>query len=389
MRERNARGELSTYASYLNQSSFYLCFAVVTGAYIILGGMASTAANQALQGILTILFSVMLIPIGIHAIGGWHVLHQRIPQRMFDLLGSSGSDQFTGWSLIAILLVSIIQVHGLCHNMGVNGSAKNEMAARFFVAGTYLKRVVTIAWAFVGLVAIAVFGVNGLSNPDNTWGEMSKHLLSPGLIGLMLAGVLAGTMANVSVKALALSSLFICNLFRKLGSSVSERRSAFYSRVAVGGIFFLGAGTAWLLGDFLSVANLVLTVDLPFGAAILLIFLWRRLTAKAVWWAVGVSVLVILVIPWTLPGIPAIRTSPSLTVTSPAPGGTLASVYFGSVVHESPSDSESPLSGRGRFNFECWILAHAGIDVAAMTPSSASLPSSSSTGYSRSFFSSG
>ena len=60
------------------------------------------------------------------------------------------------------------------------------------MTGNYLKRFMIILWAFTGLIAIAMFGVGGLSDPDMTWGTMSKQLLGPGLVGLMLAGVLAG-----------------------------------------------------------------------------------------------------------------------------------------------------------------------------------------------------
>ena len=55
-----------------------------------------------------------------------------------------------------------------------------------------------------------MFGVGGLSDPDAVWGSMSNQLLGPGLVGLMLAGVLAGTMSTLAAKALAISSLLVC-----------------------------------------------------------------------------------------------------------------------------------------------------------------------------------
>jgi uncharacterized sodium:solute symporter family permease YidK len=50
------------------------------------------------------------------------------------------------------------------------------------------------------------------------------------------------------------------------------------------------------MGDVESIVKLVLTVNVPFGAAILTSFFWRRLTATAVWWSVSLTVIAILTI---------------------------------------------------------------------------------------------
>ena len=171
LRERNVRGELHSYITLLNNVAFFVVFAIVVGTYIVMGGMAAAAVNEGLQSILIIVFSLLLIPTGLHAIGGWHALSAKVPLKMFDLFGSSGSEQFSVFGLCAILLVSIVQNGGLSHNMGICGSAKNEFAARSGVSGNYLKRFMIILWAFAGLIAVAVFGVGGLSDPDATWGH--------------------------------------------------------------------------------------------------------------------------------------------------------------------------------------------------------------------------
>ena len=368
LRERNARGELHSYVTVLNDVVFYGVFALVVGTYIVLGGMAAAAVNEGLQSILIIVFSLLLIPTGLHAIGGWHALGERVPQKMFGLFGVGGSEQFSMWSLAAILLVSLVQIHGLSHNMGISGSAKNEFAARFGVSGNYLKRIMIILWAFAGLIAVALFGVGGLSDPDSAWGALSHRLLGPGLIGLMLAGVLAGTMSTLAAKALAISSLFVRNVYRQIWPGLSQTQGVYYARCTIVAVLVLGAVSAWLMGDFLSIVNLVLTVNLPFGASVLLIYFWRRLTAPAVWCCVVLSTLAILVVPWTAAKIPALRTDPRLTQTAIAPNGRPAGVFFASVVHQHPGDLASPFVGGGRFNLECWILGRAGLDVASYSP---------------------
>ncbi len=370
LRDRSARGELKSYITALNDLVFYAVFTVVVGAYIVMGGMSAAAVNEGLQSILIIVFSVLLIPTGLHAIGGWGALAEKVPKQMFDLLGAGGSEQFSAVGLAAILLVSIVQNAGLSHNMGICGSAKNEFAARTGVSGTYLKRLMIIMWAFAGLIAVAMFGPGGLSDPDAAWGAMSNQLLGPGLIGLMLAGVLAGTMSTLAAKALAISSLFVRNVYRQIWPDITQAQGVFYARCTIVAVLVLGTVSAWLMRDFFSIINLVLTVNLPFGAAVLLTFFWRRLTAPAVWACVIVTSLVVIVIPWTASQVPAVARSAELTAMSTPASGAPVPVYFNKVVRERPADAASPLvaaGGLNRFNVECWLLGKAGVDVVSLT----------------------
>ncbi len=369
LRDRSERGELHSYVTLLPEVLFYVVFAAVVGTYIVLGGMSAAAVNEGLQSVLIIAFSIILIPVGLNAIGGWSQLGQKVPSHMFDLFGSGNAGQFSVLSLLAILLVSIVQNGGLSHNMGICGSAKNEMAARSGVSGTYLKRFMIILWAFAGLIAIAVFGVGGLSDPDSTWGTLSNKLLGPGLIGMMLAGVLAGTMSTLAAKALAISSLFVRNVYRQIWPDISQAQGVFYARCTIVVVLALGAVSAWLMGDFLSIVNIVLTVNIPFGACVLMSYFWRRLTVQAVWSCVLLSTIFILIVPWTASKFDTLSHNPALTEMAPTPSGKPAGVYFASVVHEKADDLSSPLVGSGRFNFECWLLGKAGLDVAALSPS--------------------
>lgn len=369
LHDDDARGRLHSYITLLDARLFYIVFAVVVGTYIVMGGMSAAAVNEGLQSILIIVFSLLLIPTGLHAIGGWHALHLKVPGKMFDLLGASGSDQYSIMALTAILLVSIVQNAGLSHNMGICGSAKNEYAARHGVSGNYLKRLMIIMWAFAGLIAVALFGMGGLADPDAAWGAMSNRLLGPGLIGLMLAGVLAGTMSTLAAKALAISSLFVRNVYRQIWPNISQKQGVFYARCTIVAVLVLGTISALLMGSFYSIINIVLTVNIPFGAAVLLTFWWRRITAKAVWTCVILSALAILFIPWSASAFPSLAHNQSLAKMSASPG---TGVYFSSVVHEKAEDLSTPLMAKqgmlNRFNFEAWLLGQAGLKVESWTP---------------------
>lgn len=371
LHDANARGELHSYITLLEPWSFYLCFNLIVGGYIVLGGMHATTRNEALQGTLMFVFSTMLIPAGLIAVGGWHALSAKVPPAMFELFGSSSS-QITGWTLVAILLVTLIQAPANINNMSLSGSAKNEFAARFgAVSGSYAKRIMIIMWAFTGLIAIALYqGPQALSDPDAVWGTMARQLLGPGLLGLMLAGVLAGSMSTGAMHTMAVSGLFVRNVYRHIRPGISDREAVTAARWAVVVSLAVGVVSASAMSGAFSVVQLFLLMNVPFGAAVLMVFLWRRLTAAGVWSAVVMSALVTLIAPFVVPLVPALARQPALvTLSDSSANGRPEAVYFESVVHSRPDDLTSPLEGHGRFHTELYLLHLAGFDVAAKSAS--------------------
>lgn len=374
LREQEKRGELSSYISWIHSPTgkwtYYIIYSLIVGAYIVMGGLAAAAVNEALQGVLIVIFSCMLIPFGLTAIGGWDQLAARVPPEMFNLLGG-GVGGVGGWELAGIFLISIVQIHGIIGNMSVAGSAKNEFAARFgAVSGTYAKRVMIIMWAFCGLIAIALYqGAAQLSDPDATWGTMALQLLKPGFLGLMMAGLLAANMSTVAAQTMAVSALFTRNIWQYLRPDTTDAGTVVVGRWAIVVILSVGVYAAASMDDVYSVVQLLLTINVPFGASVMLIYFWRRLTAPAVWSAVIVSAVLNIIFPSLVaPKIDAITRNPALT-QQVEQDGRLVPVYFESVVRENPADFASAFVGGKRFHVELWLLDRAGLDVAGLTAS--------------------
>lgn len=373
LRDLRARGRLNREISVLSPTwcrwTFYIVFMAVVAAYMALGGMTAAAFNEALQGSLIVLFSIMLIPAGVHAIGGWSQLSLKVPANMFQLFGASGTVQFNGWSILAITLPSLIQMNALSPNMNIYGSAKNEYSARIGVVGLYAKRLMIILWTFAGLIAVALFsGDQKLTAPDTVWGMLSQRLLGPGLIGLMLAGVIAAVMSNLAAKSMAIASLFVRNFCRHIWPDLSDARGVTIARWTIVVVLGIGLIAATTMRDMERIVGWVITVNVPFGAAIVLMFFWRRLTVQAVWASLILSVLVNILIPLTAEYFSALNQSPSLTALSVDTEGRPVPVYFDTVVRSRLDDPNSPLVGRGRFNMEAWVVDKLGFDVVHFTP---------------------
>ena len=369
LRERAARGELKNSVSPFAPLPFYLAYTLVVGTYILMGGMTATAVNEIVQSVLIIVFSVMLLPVGLQAIGGFDELARKVPAAMFEFFGSNTS-QVSGLTIAAVFLVSWVQITGIMGNMTIGGSARSEFSARFgAVGGTYAKRFMVILWSFCGLVAYAHYsGDNRLADADLAWGMMSRDLLGPGLLGVMLAGVLAANMSSVSAQAMSASAIAVRNLWQPWRPGMTEQQTVNAGRWVITALLLLGIAAALLAQDIFTFFQLMLTINVPFGAAVLLMFFWRRLTAPAVWCAVLVSTALNIVGPLALARIDAVATRPSLTVRAPDAAGRLQPVYFESVARLRPDDPASPLEGRVRFHAELYVLKLAGLSVESLSP---------------------
>ncbi|MFT3783781.1 MAG: hypothetical protein QM790_17355 [Nibricoccus sp.] len=369
LRQQRSTGAIASDIPVLNslaaKAGFCLCFVGIVAVYMVAGGMKAAALNEALQGLLIIVFSVLLLPVGLHAVGGWSQLGSRVPQEMFRLFGLEGTKQFAGWTIFALTLASIVQVNALSSNMNIMGSARTELAARVGVAGFYVKRVMVILWTFAGLIAVAIFSRgNELADPDTAWGVMSRQLLGPGLMGLMIVGIAAGVMSNLAAKAMACASLFVQNFCHPLWASLTEKQGVRIARWTMVVVLLLGALSACLMSGMESVMRLVITVNVPFGAVVVLMLFWRRLTKAAVWCALVSSIAINLVVPLVASEFSWVREHPSLILTVDNAQGFAEPLYFDKIV--SPSENILKPVGVGRFNLEVLILERMGVDVAKL-----------------------
>jgi solute:Na+ symporter, SSS family len=360
--------KISSSVSYIKPWMFYLIFTCVVGTYLMMGGMSGTAKNEVFQGILIVIFSLLLIPFGFARIGGVQTLRHNVPHELMQLIGSAGTDAVSWYGLLAILLVSIVQINAVMGNMGVSGSAKDEYAARFgAVSGTYAKRLMIMMWTFVGLIGLGIYvGDKKLADPDVVWGTLSRDLLIfPGCFGLMLAGLLAAMMSNIATQSMASSALFVRNVLPFFSKTPTEKQAVNAARITIMVVLLLGVLVALSMNDIVAFIRVQLTVNVPWGAAIIFIFFWRRLTKAAVWWCVSFYAIFLLITPFLLQFAPSVATNPALLVKTHPASVSAHSVpmFWDHIEHANLEDPNSPMEGTGRFNVEAWTLSHFGLHL--------------------------
>jgi len=391
LRERSKRGELRSFVSYVDARIFYLVYAAIVAGYTVMGGFTAAALTDAVQGLLIVVFSLLLIPIGLSRIGGFSGLHASVPDYMFELFGSASTSEYAWYTVLAMVVANLVSIVAAAPMMATAGSAKDEMTARIgMIGGMFGKRVLMLFWALAGLLAIGLYGGH-LHDPDLIWGYMTRDLLCPGAIGLMLAGVLAANMSTLDASSVTNSALFIRNLYQPLVGQRSERHFIAVGRVVIVVVLLGGIATAIYVDNLLDLFKYFISMPAVFGAAIWLGFTWRRLSK----WAVAVQVVVCLtlyaIIPNLFPSLACVRDNPrfllethqratvvTLVATAEdvtagwaeSPGQMIEKrhvseprgVFFERVVRSNPADPESPKVGEGRFHAEIWLLSWFGVD---------------------------
>lgn len=394
LKEYYDRGQLQPYVSHLNPVLFYLVTSTLVALFVMLGGLKASAVVDALQAVLVIVISVMLIPFGLAKIGGLQGLHEKLPESYFNVFGGAAASEYTWYSIGALLFIQLVGIVGSQANMTIAGSAKNEFAARIgVVSGGFCKRFVTIAWCFCGLIAVALFGPH-LSDPDQTWGLLTNALLPVGLIGVMIIGILGGKLAVLGATSVVLSGLMVKNIYEPIFPGKSERHYMVIARLTVPLVLGLGVCVGLYLNSIIALLKFAIILLVVWGAPITMIFLWRRVTETAVRVQVIATLVFIVVLPWGVSFVPALAQSQALTLMTrerivtvetrataadvtagraATEGATITktqriepvSVYFEEgVVRTNPQDLSSPKTGLGLFRVELYVARLLGFDVA-------------------------
>ena len=396
LKEKNKRGELHSFVSYIKPIWFYLVYAVVVSIYTILGGFRAAAITDALQGVLIIIFSAILIPLGLAKIGGFAGLHAHVPDYMFRLFGSETMSEYAWYTILAMILANLVSIVAVASGMQTAGSAKDEMTARIgMIGGMFTKRIIMLLWALAGLLAIGIYA-GQLSDPDLIWGFMSKDLLFPAAIGLMLVGVLAANMSTLDASSVSYSALFIHNIYKPVVRRKSDEHYLFIGRIAVVATLFGGVGVALVIDNLLELYKYIISVPGIFGASIWLGFIWRRLSRWAVIIQVSICILIYAVIPNLFQSLDAVNHNPVFLMETRATQivyqtdalsqdveANLADyvgqpiekqrriesvgILFDRVARTDPSDPTSPKMGLGRFHAEIWALSWFGIDFSSFS----------------------
>ncbi|MDH4271724.1 MAG: sodium:solute symporter family protein, partial [Candidatus Aminicenantes bacterium] len=200
--------------------------------YSFIGGLIAAAYTDFVQAFLIIALSVMLVPLGLKEINGFSGMKAVLPEHFFDIFNkASGIDAFT---IVMLSLNGIIGITAQPHMISMCATGETERAGRIGQTyGSFVKRLVTIGWALTGLVVAALVIKNNvtLADPEMAFGYACSVLLRPGLVGLMLAAIVATNMSTCSNFMVNTGALFTKNFYKKyVNPSAGDNRILWMGR---------------------------------------------------------------------------------------------------------------------------------------------------------------
>jgi SSS family solute:Na+ symporter len=260
---------------------------VATGIYTIAGGLAAVIYTDTVQTLILITGAVALTVIGLGRVGGMEHLRTMVPASYFHMI-KPASDPAFPWTGI-FFGAPILGIWYWCTDQVIVQrvlSARDEGHAK---AGTifagFLKILPVFMLVLPGIIAYALFPEQLAGKPDAAYPTLVLNLLPTGLVGLVMAALLAAVMGAMSSVFNSASTLVTLDFYKKLRPEASEAQLVNFGRVATGVMVVLGL--LWV--PFIHLISSQLYIYLqsvqayispPIAACFVLGILWPRLNGE-------------------------------------------------------------------------------------------------------------
>ncbi|GAA1308448.1 sodium:solute symporter family protein [Saccharothrix xinjiangensis] len=284
--------------------------ALIVLAYTTLGGLSAAIYNEVLQFFVIIAALLPLTIVGLHKVGGWDGLVERVKA------GPGGEEQLSSWPATELTGIEnpVLSVIGIVFGLGFvlsfgywttnfaevqrALSAKSMSAARRTpIIGAYPKVLIPFVIIIPGIIAALVvpelqaLKAGGESQGvvyNNALPALMEQLLPNGMLGVAITGLLASFMAGVAANVSSFNTVFTYDLWQDYVKK--DRPDEYYLRVGrlatVGGTV-IAIGTAFLAAGYGNIMDYIQALfsffNAPLFATFILAMFWKRMSAAAGW----------------------------------------------------------------------------------------------------------
>ena len=216
---------------------------VATGVYTIFGGLAAVIYTELLQAIVLLGGAITLTVLGLEQAGGMSGLRASLPADFFHMMRPPSDPAFP-WTGI-FLGAPILGIWYWCTDQVIVQrvlGAKSEDDARggALLCG-FLKILPVFVLVLPGLIARALYpDIRG----DEAYPTLVLRLLPQGLIGVMVAALMAALMSSLAATFNSASTLITFDVYKKLHPAASEKRLVTVGRLFT--VLMVGLGILWV-----------------------------------------------------------------------------------------------------------------------------------------------
>ncbi|MDN5655013.1 MAG: Na+:solute symporter, partial [Kocuria sp.] len=275
----------------------------VTMIYSTIGGIWADVLTDLGQFIIQFIAAIAMLTIVLMKLGGVSSLWT-----MWDQLPAGHAQPFnndlTVWFFLAYCVISTLSYNGGTWNLAMRMiSTADGAAAR---RSMLFSGVLYLIWPlvlFVPMWAAPIF-LPDLADPEQSYALMAQQFLPAGLIGLVLAGMFAHTMAMTASDANAISSVVVRDIIpalRRERDFLPEKKELFMARLTTFLFIVLSMAIALTADSFGGVLGLLIAwfgalvgpIAIPMLLGLLPAFRRSGSAAAITSWAVGLVVFAI------------------------------------------------------------------------------------------------
>ena len=231
---------------------------LITAIYTVIGGMKSVLYTSMLQTPILLIGSLIILVLGLRALGGWDEMIQITSAVEVNTYGDSmtnliRNNRDENFPFLGVLIgSSVIGFWYWCTDQFIVQrvlSGKNEtQARRGTIFGAYLKLTPVFLFMIPGMIAFAMaqkgIVINGevftLSSSDAAFPALVATLLPAGIKGLVVCGILAALMSSLASLFNSSSMLFTIDFYKEYRPNASEAKLLKVGRMATVVIVILG-----------------------------------------------------------------------------------------------------------------------------------------------------
>src|ERR1700692_3376367 len=214
---------------------------IATGVYTIAGGLAAVIYTDTVQTLILIAGAAALTIIGLHRVGGLEHLRTMVPPSYFHMMKPASDAQFP-WTGI-FFGAPILGIWYWCTDQVIVQRVLSARDEGHEKGGTifagFLKILPVFMLVLPGIIAFALFPEQ-VKKPDFAYPTLILNLLPTGLVGLVMAALLAAVMGAMSSVFNSASTLCTLDFYKKIRPQADERQMVMFGRVATGGMVLLG-----------------------------------------------------------------------------------------------------------------------------------------------------
>ncbi len=227
-----------------------LGLAVIAGIYTVAGGLSSVMYTDAIQAVILIFGSTLITLYAYNAVGGWDAVYAITESSHFDVIKPIDDEAMPWPSLFTGVLIIGFYFWGTNQYITQRTLASRSLRQGQWGAlfAGFLKLSILFIMIFPGAFARVLYP--DMTEMDMVYPTMLFDLLPTGILGIVLAGLIAAMMSSLDSGLNSVSTLITMDFYKKIKPEASSKDLMWIGRGITVVVMILAVIWAPQIGSF-------------------------------------------------------------------------------------------------------------------------------------------